>query len=143
MRLTRQKSTLAAPQLNMASMVDVVFLLLIFFMCTSSLNQPENDLSSQLSRLGTGSRQGAAPERMVRIRLLNVNRGVLIMCDEKPFPDFPSLEAELQRRAVLEDRPVVIEGQAGVPFSYMVAALDVCHRAGMRRVAFSPREVKP
>ena len=143
MRLTRQKSTPAAPQLNMASMVDVVFLLLIFFMCTSSLNQPENDLSSQLSRVGTGRRQAAAPERLVRIKLFNVVEGVLITCDEKPFPDFSSLEAELRRRAALEDRPVVIEGQAGIPFRYMVAALDVCHRAGMRRVAFSPREVKP
>jgi len=143
MRLTRQKSVLAVPQLNMASMVDVVFLLLIFFMCTSSLNQPENDISSQLSRLGTGTGQGAVPERPVRIRLLGVTAGVLITCDEKRIADFPSLEAELQRRAALEDRPVVIEGQAGVPFRYMVAALDVCHRAGMWRVAFSPREVKP
>jgi len=139
MRLTRQKSVLAVPQLNMASMVDVVFLLLIFFMCTSSLNQPENDISSQLSGRG----QGAVPERPVRIRLLNVTGGVLITCDEKRVADFSSLEAELQRRAALEDRPVVIEGQAGVPFRYMVAALDVCHSAGMRRVAFSPREVKP
>lgn len=139
MRLTRQKSVLAVPQLNMASMVDVVFLLLIFFMCTSSLNQPENDISSQLSGRG----QRAVPERLVRIRLLNVATGVLITCDERSIPDFLSLETELQRRASLEDRPVVIEGQAGVPFRFMVAALDACHRAGVRRVAFSPREVKP
>lgn len=143
MRLTRQKSVPAIPQLNMASMVDVVFLLLIFFMCTSSLNQPENDISSQLSRLGKGRGQGAVPERLVRIRLLSLTGGVLITCDERGVPDFASLEAELRRRAALDDRPVVIEGQAGVPFRYMVAALDVCHRAGMRRVVFSPREVKP
>ena len=137
MRLTRQKSVLAVPQLNMASMVDVVFLLLIFFMCTSSLNPLENDISSQLSGRGQGA------ERPVRITLSGVTGRVSITCDEKEIANFQLLEAELQRRAALDDRPVIIEGQAGVPFRFMVAVLDACHRAGMRQVAFSPREVRP
>ncbi len=143
MRLTRQKSVLAVPQLNMASMVDVVFLLLIFFMCTSSLNPLENDISSQLSRLGKGRGQGTEPESVVRIHVLAVTGGVQIRCSGKTIRSFSSLEEELKKRVELDDRRVVIEGQAGVAFRYMVAALDACHRAGVRRVAFSPREVSP
>jgi len=35
MLLTRRKQEQTRPQLNMAAMVAIVFLLLIFFMCTS------------------------------------------------------------------------------------------------------------
>ncbi len=136
MRLTRRKNAVATPQLNMAPMVDVVFQLLLFFMCTSSMSQLESKLSSALSRLGPGKPQGAA-QPVLRVRLEGTAQGVLVTCDERRMRNLEELTAELQSRAALEDRLVVIEGQEGVPFRWMVAALDACHRARVQRVAFA------
>ena len=139
MLLTRQKNELAPPQLNMASMVDVVFLLLIFFMCTSSISQLENSLPSQVSQLGPGAGAESAdfPPQIVRVQ--RVPEGVLVMLGETPCATFERLIEELRRLQSGADAPVLIKGQGDVPFRYMVAALDACHRAGCRRVAFSAR----
>lgn len=139
MLLTRQKQDLAPPQLNMASMVDVVFLLLIFFMCTSSISEPENSLSGQVSHLGPGPGAQAADFLPRLIRLERVPEGVLVTLEGTPCATFESLMEELQRTGGGKDTPILISGEGTVPFRYMVAALDACHQAGFRLAAFSAR----
>ncbi|HUW35167.1 MAG TPA: biopolymer transporter ExbD, partial [Planctomycetota bacterium] len=59
MRLTRQKRAGAGAELNIAAMIDVVFQLLIFFMCTSSFGTLENDLAAKATQPGPGQRARA------------------------------------------------------------------------------------
>ena len=139
MLLTRQKNEVAPPQLNMASMVDVVFLLLIFFMCTSSISQLENSLSSQVSQLGPGAGAESADFPPHIIEVQQVPEGAMWMLGETPCVTFDRLIEELRRLRSGADAPVLIKGQRNVPFKYMVEALDACHQAGCRRVAFSAR----
>jgi biopolymer transport protein ExbD len=139
MLLTRQKQESASPQLNMAAMVDVVFLLLIFFMCASSISQVENSLSSQVSHLGPGEGQESQDYLPIHIELQRVPNGVLVTLEEEPFADFDSLVARLREMRTSEEIPVIIKGQGAVPYGYMVAALDACYRAGFERVAFSAK----
>ena len=39
-------------ELNLTSMIDVFFLLLIFFVCTSSFDEPEKNLPTKLATQG-------------------------------------------------------------------------------------------
>jgi len=138
MRLTRQKRTTGAPELNMAAMVDVVLLLLIFFMCTSSFQRPEQDLPSRLPQ--TGGAVTTEPEEFepVRIRLsVTGEASVLIECDRIACATLDALEQHLTARRAVADVRVIISGEGDVPFGDMVGALDACYRADLRRVAFS------
>jgi biopolymer transport protein ExbD len=128
------------PTLNMVPMIDVVFQLLIFFMCTSAF-VVEKELNSQLP----GSSRNAKPADFspVRIKLTSFGAGVQITCDRLPLGDFKALATTLVERQKLGDMPVIIEGEGSVPFRYMVAALDACHQAKLRRVAFSTRGGAP
>jgi biopolymer transport protein ExbD len=142
MLLTRQKQEPAAPQLNMASMVDVVFLLLIFFMCTSSFTQIEDKLPTQLSQVGTGANQETMELPPIRIILhRNSSGAVLTTCENEDFleSEFRNLVRKLKEWRAIDDMRVIIEGQGTVPFGYMVRALDACYQAELRRVAFSAK----
>jgi len=141
MLLTRQSREPARLQLNMAAMIDVVFLLLIFFMCTSSFRKLEHDMPTQLPRVAVGQKQQEADIGPIRIRLGRTNEGVLVTCDGHPCGTFNDLAEQLEARRAIADIPVIIEGQGVVPFRYMVAALDTCYQADLRRVAFSANGV--
>ncbi len=124
----------------MAAMVDIVFLLLIFFMCTSSISQLESSLSGHVSRLGPGSGRESEDMLPYIIRLERVSEGVLVSLEDRPCATFDDLFDRLRKTyARSGDSPVLIRGQGAVPYGYMVAALDACRRAGFQRAAFSAK----
>ncbi len=141
MLLTRQKRVPVRPGLNMASMVDIVFLLLIFFMCTSSFVMPEGSLPAQLPRSGVRADEDMLDP--VRIQVNVAGEGVLITCDEQACGTDEQLLAMLKERRALADVPVIISGQGAVPFDAMVRALDACYQADLWKVAFSAKGFEP
>jgi biopolymer transport protein ExbD len=139
MLLTRQRRKPDRSELNMAPMIDVVFLLLIFFMCTSSFDRPENEMRSDLPR--TGGAVDKDDFDPVRIRLTGRGQAVRITCDNQPCPDFETLVKMLKARRAIADVPVVIRGDGTVPVARMIGALDACHQADLKRVAFAAEGV--
>ncbi len=137
----RRRIRFSAPELNMAPMIDIVFLLLVFFMCTSSFNENEGQLPAQMPQTSLGGRKLIEDFDPVRVTLRSIADGVQVQCDGQLCADFDVLYAKLQARRAIADVPVIIEGQKGVPFGSMVAAMDTCYRAEFRRVAFSARGV--
>jgi biopolymer transport protein ExbD len=125
----------------MAPMIDIVFLLLVFFMCTSSFNENESQLPAQVPQASAQGRRLIEDFDPVRITLRAAGSGVEVQCDGQRCAGFDALLAKLQARRAIADVPVIIEGQKGVPFGPMVAAMDTCYRANFRRVAFSARGV--
>ncbi len=123
-------------------MIDVVFLLLIFFMCTSNFSKLENDLPAQMPQAGKADNQEQVFEP-VRVKLSRVNNATVIQCGDDMVGTIPGLIAKLKALRAIDDVPVIIEGAATVPFGAMVAALDACYQANLRNVAFSSKGVGP
>jgi biopolymer transport protein ExbD len=138
MLLTRRKSEPTQPTLNMAAMIDVVFLLLIFFMCTTSFESREKAISAQLPQYHSDTRQLEDFEP-VRIHLGRAGEVPVISCDDQPCVNFAALTEMLRARRAIADLPVIISGQDDVPFDFMVSALDACYEAGLTRAAYSTR----
>ncbi len=141
MKLTRQKYKPVRPSLNMAAMIDVVFLLLVFFMCTTSFTPPESELLAQLPQVetGAGDSDDFDPIR-IYLSVNESNAAVLIQCDGQGCDDFVQLRDMLVARKAIADVQVIIKGDAGVPFGDMVGVMDVCYGVGFERVAFSADE---
>ena len=136
MLLKRQMFKPARPALNMGAMIDVVFLLLIFFMCTTSFQSLESGLSVQLPRLSSESTRQEEYDP-IWIRLFMTEDRFRITCDSQACANFAKLKDMLSARRSIADIPVIIEGQDTIPFRYMVTALDTCYEVGLNRVAFS------
>ena len=70
-------------KLDMTSMIDVVFLLLIFFMCATKFKNPEGTLRAYLPRDRGGDSISSAINRGCRITLGRVDKEILLMIDDK------------------------------------------------------------
>jgi biopolymer transport protein ExbD len=72
--MLRNRRPLGKPQINMTPMIDVVFLLLTFFVMTFKIIIPEGDFNVQMSPPGEPA---AAPADSLQVRLLADADGAL------------------------------------------------------------------
>lgn len=130
---------------SFAPMIDVTFLLLIFFLVTTTFERAEGILSSKLPK-EVGKKAVALPLSPIVIRLHQIGpdlEQVEIAIDnmEKAPSNFEKLTEVIQQihRMPGFDRatPVVIVADADVRWDHVVACWNAALRAGCDRIAFS------
>ena len=123
---------------RMTPMIDVVFLLLVFFMCGMGFRRTEGRLDASLpAETCCDEEDDSIP---VRIRLeQEEGGGVSIFIQDIPIPSFTVLRMMLHRIAVASDRtlPVLIDGAPDVPFDAFLTTLDSCRDAGLQPIWFA------
>jgi len=115
------------PVINIASLVDVLFLLLIFFMVTSAfVEQPNIKLELPSTRHSEVSKMN----NMV----LSIARDGKLFLQDRPV-DKKDLEKEL-RRVVLDtgDEVLVLKADKFVPYGVVIDIMDAVKGAGFRKV---------
>ncbi|AQT69503.1 protein TolR [Anaerohalosphaera lusitana] len=138
MRLRRSDKYREPHKLNMPAMIDIVMLLLIFFMCTSNFVQPENRMQAALSRVEQGVGQQEYMDS-VEIELISEADQLRIFCDGTLCDGWAGLRENLRIRREISDMDVIVRGGAGVPFENMVKAVDISHLLGFSKVGFSAK----
>jgi biopolymer transport protein ExbD len=115
------------PVINIASLVDVLFLLLIFFMVTSAFVEQPN---IKLELPATSNTEVSRVERMV----LTISRDGQLFIQDKPV-DKQNLEKEL-RRVVLDtgEEILVLKADKMVPYGEIVGVMDDAKGAGFKKV---------
>lgn len=119
--------------LPMTSMIDVVFLLLIFFMVTASFSADEDKLSSALATEG-GARAGALEPQVVRIRTKD-GRTVYELGAHR-IRSINSLRNLL--RALPKEQGVVFRVSDDVPIADAAAGLQAAVDAGFLKRSYVP-----
>ena len=115
------------PVINVASLVDVLFLLLIFFMVTSAfVEQPNIKLELPATRHSEVSK--------IDRTVLTISRDGQLFLQDRPV-DKINLEKEL-RRIVLDtgDEVLVLKADKMVPYGDVVDIMDDAKGAGFRKV---------
>jgi len=123
-------------QINLTSLIDVVFLLLIFFMVATSFLDPEKEIGIELPE----AQSGVAAEQMPDEIIINVLRdGRLIVSGTEV--DRTGLRSALERAARLDpDTPVTIRGDRQVAHEQVVGVMDACGLAGLTNLAVGTLE---
>ena len=121
-----KRITKADPNMSMSSMTDIVFLLLIFFLVTSTLVNP-NALKLLLPK-STGQ-VGAKAAMSVSIKDWGEDRYTYhINGDESPVP-FANVEDELVELLQSEDEPTFsIYSDESVPIKEIVQVMNIAKR---------------
>ncbi len=136
-------------ELMMTPMIDVIFLLLVFFLTTSSFQVLEQLLPSAVSQTNataSGSEvdpppvpdQDAIDQVVVKLKRLG-GRSVAALHGSE-LADFSQLRERL--RAISEvraDVPVIIDPTGEVPVKDVVLAYDWARQVGLSRVYFATR----
>lgn len=139
--LTRAGSTWP----NLAPMVDVIMVILIFFMLGTRFKFHEAVLPTQLpADVGPGPGASVAIAPLVRIGLLAGHQPsdytITIMHQPLAPNDFRALASLLVAKRQAGADPtarVIIDAEPGVQYRHVVKAFDACVRAGFENVQFA------
>ncbi len=114
--------------IEMTPMIDMVFLLLIFFLVATTFHQTEREMKIALPFAGS-----AAPiSSMLQELVVNVDeRGGIILGGRSVSA--AELEARVtQAVAANPDQKVTVRGDRATAYANIVTVLDTCKRAGIQ-----------
>ncbi len=135
-------------ELMMTPMIDVVFLLLVFFLTTSSFQIIEHVLPSAVSQSSSPSGSAASSPQeptqdaldQVVVKLAVVNQGIVASLNGIALTEFTLLRERLKSiSAVQADVPVIIDPEKNVAAKDVVAAYDWARQVGLTRVYLATR----
>ena len=123
------------PVLNLTSMLDVMFLLVIFFMAGSKFTEMERKIPLRVPQVSDAKALTPAPEK----RVVNVYQDGQITLDRQTV-SLAELKARLMAaRRQYGDLGVLVRGDATGQFQRVADVLNTCKQAGIAELAISVR----
>lgn len=109
---------------SMASMTDIIFLLLIFFMITSTVVSP-----NAIKILLPESKQQTSAKPLTRVIIdENLNYFVAFGSEKEQKVDFDGIEPFLQARILAEpDMYVALYADESIPYRELIKVLNICN----------------
>ena len=130
-------------EMQFAPMIDVVFLLLIFFIVTWSFAKRETELDIDIPVADSGT----DPERNQYEIVINIRKdgavktqAEVLYTDEEVRTVLGGMLARIHE--VNPDQSVIVRGDRKTEWENIVRVLDVCQAAGIWNVAFSTDKPK-
>lgn len=129
----RSRANAEGTQFQLAPMIDIVFLLLIFFIVTWNFARYETELDVTVP----AAEEGQENQRDYRQVIINVrDDGTIVMNRQEMTPDELLVRmGELQQ--LYPDQPVILRGDQETPYKHIVKVLDVARKAGIWNIAFA------
>jgi len=129
----RSRSEPAPVAFQIAPMVDILLVLLCFFVITWSMARKENELDVRVPAATAGQESNPVVNQTV----LNVKADGSIIWDRKLI-DKDALLSKLKSLAALyPDYAIILRGDVKTDYANIVKVLDVCRMAGIWNVAFA------
>jgi len=122
--------------MQLAPMIDIVFLLLIFFIVTWQFSREEMDLKIAVPT----SEEGADPQRVLGEIIVNVRADgtVSVWGQQKTHAQLSETLKEIATQH--KNQPVRLRGDATTEFQEIVKVMDVCQRAGIWNISFATQK---
>ncbi|MCY4285736.1 MAG: biopolymer transporter ExbD [Thiotrichales bacterium] len=129
-------SSRGSPEVNLTALIDVVFLLLIFFMVSTTFEW-RTELGIELPE--ASARESARDDADVEV-VIDAAGGIEVEGRRLGDPTTQSLRQALTRAARgLDSPPVVISADARTPHQSVVTVMDAARTAGLYRLTFAAR----
>lgn len=122
---------------QLAPMLDIVFLLLIFFVVTQKIILNEQDLKVKVPTAPKSTEEESRAIDEIIINAREENDELIITIDREKFTK-EKLKAMLTRMvSVNPNQPVRIRGDAEMSWQKMADVISTCSQAGVWNVSFS------
>ena len=131
---------------KMTPMIDVIFLLLIFFVCTASFQLPEEILPTRFTLPGTSTAEVPLDPELVDLDEIVVE---ILWRDGRPawrinkrqYVELAEVGAVLATiRRMQSDLPVILDVEPAVPMEHVIDVYDLCRSVGLQRIQFAASE---
>ena len=129
----RGRATLQHPGIQLAPLVDVLLLLLIFFLMTWNAARNENELDVKVPKASAAKEKNAPIGDVV----VNVKADGNVVVNRRTLTG-PELSDLLKNLVQLNaEQAVVIRGDEAGAYKNIVGVLNICSEAGVTNVAFA------
>ena len=129
----RSRVTLQHPGIQLAPLVDVLLLLLIFFLMTWNAARNENELDVKVPKASAAKEKNAPIGDVV----VNVKADGNVVVNRRTLTG-PELGDLLKNLVQLNtEQAVVIRGDEAGAYKNIVGVLNICSEAGVTNVAFA------
>lgn len=119
-----------AMEVQMAPLIDCVFLLLIFFLVATTLKKIDRELPLELPE----SAAAVAAPRDEQMLVISLDGEGALFLDGSPASTGMLHERLREIAAADPDRKIRIEGDRAAPFEALVEVLDLCNFEGLSHV---------
>ncbi|MGI6098846.1 MAG: biopolymer transporter ExbD [Lentisphaerae bacterium] len=117
--------------IRMTPLIDVVFLLLVFFLVATTFYEAEKDITIRLA----GATEGAERDSTADLLVINIGEAGVIVINQRVY-SVDELEALLRRgRARNPQLAAIIRCDRRARHADFVKVLNLCERTGVRQVA--------
>ncbi len=123
------------PTLNLTPMIDIVFLLIIFFMVGTKFSELERKIGLEVPSVVDSGTLSAAPAR----RVVNVYRDGSLTLDRETVTLEQLTENLAAAQRQYSDLGVLIRGDASGQFQRVAEVLNACKQAGIVELGISVR----
>lgn len=118
---------------QLAPMIDVVFLLLCFFMTSQIFAQWETEIDITLPTAETGQ----VPERLPGEIIINIRADGQLVVNAQPVTG-EQLASTLNRVAELfPGQPILIRADGRTEYEHVIRVLDLCRQADVWNISFA------
>lgn len=121
------------PGINLTPMIDIVFLLIIFFMVGTKFSELERNIGLQVPEVNDSGTLSAAPEK----RVVNVYQDGHITLDRETVTLEELTNRLTSARSQYQDLGVLIRGDAASAFQNVAEVLNACKQAGIAEMGIS------
>lgn len=126
------------PALSMTSMLDVIFLLLCFFVTASVFSQWESEISISLPSASSAETPGRLPGEVI----LNVSKEGAVTVNARKL-SLEELGARLAKVAEFyPGQPVVVRADRETSYDSLVKVIDTCRASGVWNFSLATVEEK-
>ncbi len=130
--------------ISLVSMIDVLFVLLLFFMVSTTFNRPAQ------VKINLPGADGEAPETAPKMVNLTISAdGIYYLEGEDKLPhELVNQQAETLKQELAKlarqstEIPFVINADAKTPHQFVIRALDVAGQVGFTHISFSAQQPK-
>jgi biopolymer transport protein ExbD len=131
--------SLEEPQLNLTPMIDIVFLLIIFFMVGTRFSEIEQQYDVELPTAAPVEPMTSRPDAIV----LNVTRSGDVTIGGEPV-SVEELKDRLETaRKAYAEQAVLIRGDGEGMYQSIVDVMDICHQSKIHRFSLAFQPVVP
>jgi biopolymer transport protein ExbD len=127
------------PEINLASLIDVVFLLLIFFMVSTTFERP----AVLKVDLPEAENVSTPQDQPITFELVIDRNGQFYLNDRQLVDARPATLRAAFNEAAGDDRdvPVILRADAETPHRFVVTAMDVTAQLGFSRLSIATEKV--
>ena len=133
---SRRQQPRTAAAVQMSSLMDVIFLLLCFFVTTSVFSQWETEISISLPT----AKSSTVPGRMPGEIILNLDKDGAVSVNGQPLTLAEVTERLARIAKLYPGQPVVIRADKATAYDSLVGVIDACRTADVWNFALATKD---